>query len=436
MATNTSGGTTASFANTPQAKDDQYNAYENCVFTFDVMSNDLGGAAKILWSIDDATRTDDSANGTIDLLTSDIKATIPECSDLGARISIVDGKVHYDTNSLDWLAAGETKTDKFTYAIRLANGTLSWATVTVQVTGRNDGPVILTAGTDVAGGVTENAEPIEGGDLTDTGKISFADVDLSDQHSAAVLGVKDADGNAVSAPLGALTLGALDQTANSVSWTYTVADGALDFLAAGETRTQVYTVAISDGKGGTVNKDVTVVITGTNDAPTIVVAGTDAAGAVTEKAEPNEGGNLTDTGTISFADVDLTDQHSAAVLSVVKDGSGNAVASPLGTLTLAAVDQAANSVSWNFTVADGALDFLAAGETRTQVYTVEIGDGKGGKATQDVTVTITGTNDAASITGNAAGDVREDGDVLTTGGKLTVSDVDTGEALLVAQSDA
>ena len=52
MATNTSGGTTASFSNTPQAKDDCFTGYEDDVFTFDVMANDLGGSAKILWSIE------------------------------------------------------------------------------------------------------------------------------------------------------------------------------------------------------------------------------------------------------------------------------------------------------------------------------------------------------------------------------------------------
>ena len=73
------------------------------------------------------------------------------------------------------------------------------------------------------------------------------------------------------------------------------------------------------------------------------------------------------------------------------------MASPLGSPTLGAVDQAGNIVGWSFSVADGALDFLAAGETRTQVYTVTVADGHGGTASQDVTITITGTNDAPTI---------------------------------------
>ena len=46
-----------------------------------------------------------------------------------------------------------------------------------------------------------------------------------------------------------------------------------------------------------------------------------------------------------------------------------------------------------------------------QTYTVEIDDGHGGTATQLVTITITGTNDAAVITGDTTGAVVEAGGV-------------------------
>ena len=56
MATNTGGGTTASLSNTPQAQDDSFILPEdyNSVKWLDVMANDLGGNAKILWSLDDS----------------------------------------------------------------------------------------------------------------------------------------------------------------------------------------------------------------------------------------------------------------------------------------------------------------------------------------------------------------------------------------------
>ena len=60
---------------------------------------------------------------------------------------------------------------------------------------------------------------------------------------------------------------------------YEVANSAVQYLAAGEQVTEKFTVTIDDGEGGTVDQVVEVTITGTNDDPTITVAGTDAIGA-------------------------------------------------------------------------------------------------------------------------------------------------------------
>ena len=49
-----------------------------------------------------------------------------------------------------------------------------------------------------------------------------------------------------------------------------------------------------------------------------------------------------------------------------------------------------DSVGWDFTVSDAALEGLSEGEIVTQTYAVEIDDGNGGTATQNVTITITG----------------------------------------------
>ena len=64
------------------------------------------------------------------------------------------------------------------------------------------------------------------------------------------------------------------------------------------------------------SRTINVTITGTNDAP--VVAVTDVTGAVTELVTP--AGNLTDSGTIAFTDVDLTDTHSIDPTSRLRPG--------------------------------------------------------------------------------------------------------------------
>jgi len=81
-----SGGTATSFSNTPQAKDDTYTYLENLLrdnatiynaltntITLDVMSNDLGGNAKTLFSVEDGDGNALTADYT--LLAKDVGST-------------------------------------------------------------------------------------------------------------------------------------------------------------------------------------------------------------------------------------------------------------------------------------------------------------------------------------------------------------------------
>ena len=149
MATQTTGGgSTTSFSNTPQAKDDVFTSGLTAAgvsialtednlqpVVFDVMGNDLGGNAKTLFSIDNGINNSGAMSGysAADLLTQDTaraEATSSDTSLNGAKIWITaDGKVGYDASALSAqiaaLSAGEFFTDSFIYAIRLGNGTLS-----------------------------------------------------------------------------------------------------------------------------------------------------------------------------------------------------------------------------------------------------------------------------------------------------------------------
>jgi len=73
-------------------------------------------------------------------------------------------------------------------------------------------------------------------------------------------------------------------------------------LAKDQTKVESFTITLDDGNGGLITKQIDVTITGTNDAP--VITAQDLTGAVTEQVTP--AGNLSDSGTISFSDVDLT----------------------------------------------------------------------------------------------------------------------------------
>ncbi|RZJ00838.1 MAG: tandem-95 repeat protein [Brevundimonas sp.] len=285
---------------------------------------------------------------------------------------------------LQFLAAGESRLQRYVVTLDDGHGGTTQQLVNITIVGTNDTPTITSA--------ISNGAVVEDGVIAAAGAIAFADVDLRDAHT--VSSTADGPGYLGTFAASVTDTGAGDG-AGSVAWNFSVDNAAVQYLAAGETVTQTYTVTVSDGQGGSVNQPVTVTITGTNDAPTITTA--DASGAVAETADLSVGENavvLGANGSISFADVDVIDTHNA---SVTPQGGDY-----LGSLTLGGVDQAANSVGWTFTVNDADIDFLGAGETRTQNYTVAISDGQGGSVEQVVTITVTGSNDAPTVTSSAS----------------------------------
>ncbi|WP_095051635.1 VCBS domain-containing protein [Pseudomonas sp. Irchel s3b2] len=433
--TTTSGGTVTSLSNTPQAQDDIFTTgvigtsttaiTEDLlgVVYLDVMSNDLGGSAKTLWSLDDATSlsTATKVYAPADLLIQDtgrIEATSTDTSSNGAKIWITsDGKVGYDAATLSTafkaqlqsLAGGGSLTDTFTYAIRLGNGTLSWATAQVQFAGMNDS-VTMSIGVQ-AGTVTEDATttPSPTDSLSATGTIAFSDVDLSDTHTASFVA---AGGNATA--LGNFTLASVTEAANAadgtINWTYTLDNAAAQSLAQGQTVTETYVVTISDGHGSSTTQNVTITITGTNDQVQIT-SGVQAGDA------GEDSGDYAASGSITFTDVDLIDTHSVTVTPGASGYLGSFTTDPLSDST----GTGSGSLGWNFAVNNTALQFLGEGQSVTQTYNVAIGDG----ALQTVTITITGINDQVQITsGVQADDAGEDSGNYAASGSITFADVD------------
>src|SRR5260221_268976 len=256
---------------------------------------------------------------------------------------------------------------------------------------KNNSPVITSTATQAAASITELAA-VTGSTVVDTvtNTLTFTDLDTTDTHTVSFT-PQAAGFIGTFTPL--LTHDSTGGVTGSVQWTFTVSDGALDFLAAGQTLVQSYTVTIADNRGGTGTQVVTVTLTGTNDAPTpprlaaAAGAGTGPAGVTGSTATDSASGALT------FKDVDLTDTHTA---TAVAQGTGY-----LGSFTLGTVSDstggATGSVGWNFSVVDGALDFFAAGQTLVHEFNVKVDDPNGGTAVQMVTGAPTRTNDAPLI---------------------------------------
>ena len=87
--------------------------------------------------------------------------------------------------------------------------------------------------------------------------------------------------------------------------------------------------------------------------------------------------------------------------------------------------------SYTFTPG-GDFDALAAGASRDVSFTYTATDNSGGVSLpQTVTITVTGTNDAAVITGTSTAGLTETNAVQNTGGTLAATDVDSSNAFVV-----
>ncbi|WP_218281376.1 MULTISPECIES: VCBS domain-containing protein, partial [unclassified Pseudomonas] len=182
------------------------------------------------------------------------------------------------------------------------------------------------------------------------------------------------------------------------AWSY-VADSAHNEFAAGTTYTDTFTVSSADGTATAV----TVTITGSNDAAML----SSASVTLTETDAP-----LTTAGTLTISDVD-----SAATFVAQSNTAGSYGQFSLGT-----------DGAWSY-VADSAHNEFAAGSSYTDTFTVLSADG----TATAVTVTITGSNDAAVLS-SASVTLTETDAPLTTAGTLSISDVDSA-ATFVAQSN-
>ena len=130
--------------------------------------------------------------------------------------------------------------------------------------------------------------------------------------------------------------------------------------------------------------------TANEDAPIITaVIGT---GTVVDAVLPTSA-----SGTINFADLDLTDSHTVTATP--------AAGGYLGTFTPIITNT--GEVLWIFKVDDAALHLLVEGQTQIQTYTVTVADNQGGEVNQIVTITITGQPGTAAAEGPLRRDHRQ-----------------------------
>ena len=188
------------------------------------------------------------------------------------------------------------------------------------------------------------------------------------------------------------------------TWSYSLDNGhsSVQALDAGESLTDSYSFIATDGSMQTV----TVTIIGAEDAPVI---GGLATGTVAED------GALTASGSLSISDVDSSDNPVSFIDLAPTPGDNG-----YGSFEI-------TGNTWSYSLDNGhsSVQALDAGETLIDAYTFLASDG----SSQTVTVTISGSEDAAVISGSFTNSVTEGniGDMATAGGNISISDVDSSD---------
>ncbi|WP_456766427.1 VCBS domain-containing protein [Bradyrhizobium sp. USDA 3650] len=218
-------------------------------------------------------------------------------------------------------------------------------------------------------------------------------------------------------------------------------------LAPGVDYSNYHFAGSDDGHGGTL-----ITISPNDDKPLFDTATATLTATVSER-ESTTGSSALDptptaaTGSIDFKDVDLTDRPTAEITSqsvtwLDTDGTtpltltGQEAALEHALTLLPQTGKNNGTATWSYSIADGALDFLGENQSAKVVSTVTLDDHQGKTDTTDVTITITGKNDAPAITAetndHSGADLLETNTQLVKHGTLTVSDADTTDHVTVA----
>ena len=285
------------------------------------------------------------------------------------------------------MAAGRLYETSIMVTVTDTSGLSATKELVVNIEGTNTAPVITSG---EHGVIIANPDPLleDGGVSKVTGQVTAREYDEGD-HVVAFKFVND-KGELVDSLTGKYGTISIDKDGN---YTYTFNNGQAQHLGAGERTTEHFNVVAVDNYGAqtTTPSDLQIQIQGTNDAP--VITSPTPVLNLTELAS----GQAEITGTITFNDADkkadgtFYDTHTFSVrpAGAAETENGASAEGKYGTLT---IDEHGN---YKYTLTS---DALGEGDKYAETFTVTVDDGNGGKATQTITVNLTGTNDAPVIT--------------------------------------
>ena len=381
---------------TVTASDGNGAATPSLEFALNLITQTISGATTGAVTEDD--NTNNTATGVLQSAAGAI--TLSDDADADNSVDGTYGTIVFNPSDGTWvytldnvrdvtqnLPGGETEEDRFIFT----DGTAE-LTVVITVTGANDAPVV-ESGNEIGEQAGRVGQEIEAIDLSGL----FTDVDTGDTFTLTVM-VLSSDGSTKS---GLDTLG-LEYDSDTKMITGTL----LNSVAAGPYTIEV--IATDGGGGGAASQPSTFdIVVAADNAPVI---GGEVDGTIAEDAADPITGTLT-----------ITDAEGDALPTVaLTNGAGQ-----YGRLTFVA---SAEGGVWTYTLdnTNAAVQALGKDDTLTDEFTFTAE----GAAPITVTITISGVNDAPTVSGEF---FNREG---TTGGQFTLSnlsdrftDVDEGDEL-------
>jgi VCBS repeat-containing protein len=350
----------------------------------------------------------------------------------GTLVNHNDGTFSFTPGSaFQDLALGQSRQVSFTYRAIDSHGAASTpATVTLTVTGANDGPVITSTTAASTGSVIEagalDDRTVVAGTPSATGTLTATDVDAGSSRSWSL------------ASAGAGTYGNFAIAGNG-QWTYTLdnAKAATQGLNEGQTVTETFTARVTDNDGASVTQTVTLTIAGTNDAPTVsnvtatgtgsvvgfvvgdqvvlALADSNGDGSVDRVSSSSPLGQIYGEGTATGdidgdGDVDIVRANYSTVTIHTNRGDTNGDGRPDFAASTISTAGASSDVALGDLNADGRLDIVLAGQSGNLIELINTGDTNGNGLIDNFSSrTVTGATGDFNSYGMAVADLNGDG---------------------------
>lgn len=267
----------------------------------------------------------------------------------------------------------------------LTSGSLTETSVILTVTDGQNNQTTLNikvsiTGTNTAPDLSIDLDPNADSPVVENG------ADGADSLSGS-FSVRDVDGTVASVTATDGSYGKVELVQDEDGlWTYKYTlDERAEVLAEGETRTDSFTVTVTDAEGAATEKTVLVHIKGANDAPVIDTA-TAAHNA----------------GSLDFHDVDAADSHTLFVVvnGVAYEVTDNSVTiDGKGVFTFTRTRNADGKQAWAYTFeADPAAQAaIKEGDSEELKFQLKVSDGIDSATSKELTVTVDGVNRAPQI---------------------------------------